>query len=319
MFVQGIKAAGQIRFFIFATIATVAFPVAADSAEHLYTDEKVALAINAGVLSGQTHERVYAPEEDGRRISQLDWKYNNAAVIKGSLDWNVLPWMSLGASGWTTITSTDGYMNDDDWVDASQSQWTDRSVHPDTTLRYANEFDLNLKGWLLNEPAYRLGLMAGYQERRFSFTSKGGSFSYNSGAYTGEFPADVTIIGYKQHFKTPYVGLVGSYRYKRFDMEGVFKYSRWASATDIDEHYLADKTFVGKTKHQQYYSLGGKLGYDMTANTNIFVESTWSRTRNKKGSLTVKNRSDNYRDSYTDSAGIESSSVMTTIGLKYVF
>lgn len=173
MFVQGIKAAGQIRFFIFATIATVAFPVAADSAEHLYTDEKVALAINAGVLSGQTHERVYAPEEGGRRISQLDWKYNNAAVIKGSLDWNVLPWMSLGASGWTTITSTDGYMNDDDWVDASQSQWTDRSVHPDTTLRYANEFDLNLKGWLLNEPAYRLGLMAGYQERRFSFTSKG--------------------------------------------------------------------------------------------------------------------------------------------------
>ncbi|UZE24791.1 omptin family outer membrane protease [Pseudomonas sp. B21-056] len=319
MFAQGMTVAGRIRFFIVATIATVAFPVAADSTGHLYTDEKVTLGINAGVLSGQTHERVYEPEEGGRKVSQLDWKYSNAAVIKGSLDWNVLPWMSLGASGWTTITSTDGYMNDDDWVDASQSQWTDRSVHPDTTLRYANEFDLNFKGWLLNEPAYRLGLMAGYQERRFSFTSKGGSFSYNNGAYTGEFPADVTIIGYKQHFKTPYVGLAGGYRYKRFDMAGAFKYSRWASATDVDEHYLADKTFVGKTKHQQYYSLGANLGYFMSANTNVFVESTWSRTRNKKGNLTLKSRSDNYRESYDDSAGIESSSVMTTIGLKHVF
>ena len=102
-------------------------------------------------------------------------------------------------------------------------------------------------------------------------------------------------------------------------MEGAFKYSRWASATDIDEHYLADKTFVGKIKHQQYYSLGGKLGYDMTVNTNVFVESTWSRTRNKKGNVTIKNRSDNYRDSYVDSAGIESASVMTTIGLKHAF
>ncbi|WP_422777150.1 omptin family outer membrane protease [Pseudomonas mediterranea] len=319
MFVQGKKAVGRIHFVIFATAATVALPVAADGTRHLYVNEKITLGINAGVLSGQTHERVYEPEEGGRKVSQLDWKYNNAAVIKGSLDWNVRPWVSLGASGWTTITDKSGYMNDDDWVDASQSQWTDRAVHPNTTLRYANEFDINLKGWLLNEPAYRLGVMAGYQERRFSFIAKGGSFSYNNGAYTGEFPADVTVTGYKQHFKTPYVGLVGSYRYKRFDMEGVFKYSRWASASDIDEHYLADKTFVGKTKHQQYYSLGGKLGYDMTANTNIFVESTWSRTRNKKGSLTVKNRSDNYRDSYVDSAGIESSSVMTTIGLKYVF
>ncbi len=29
---------------------------------------------------------------------------------------------------------------------------------PDTQLNYANEFDLNIKGWLLNEPNYRLGL-----------------------------------------------------------------------------------------------------------------------------------------------------------------
>ena len=47
-------------------------------------------------------------------------------------------------------------------------------------LYYANEFDLNIKGWLLNEPNYRLGLMAGYQESRYSFTARGGSYIYSS-------------------------------------------------------------------------------------------------------------------------------------------
>ena len=53
---------------------------------------------------------------------------------------------------------------------------------PDTQRNYANEFDLIIKGWLLNEPNYRLGLMAGYQESRYSFTARGGSYIYSSEA-----------------------------------------------------------------------------------------------------------------------------------------
>ncbi|STI77227.1 outer membrane protease [Escherichia coli] len=44
-------------------------------------------------------------------------------------------------------------MVDQDWMDSSNpGTWTDESRHPDTQLNYANEFDLNIKGWLLNEP-----------------------------------------------------------------------------------------------------------------------------------------------------------------------
>ncbi|STM21135.1 outer membrane protease [Escherichia coli] len=72
-------------------------------------------------------------------------------------------------------------MVDQDWMDSSNpGTWTDESRHPDTQLNYANEFDLNIKGWLLNEPNYRLGLMAGYQESRYSFTARGGSYIYSS-------------------------------------------------------------------------------------------------------------------------------------------
>ncbi len=89
-------------------------------------------------------------------------------------------------------------------------------------LTFANEFDLNVKGWILNEPDYRLGLMAGYQESRYSFTARGGSYIYSSDDgfrdTTGTFPDGERAIGYKQRFKMPYIGLTGSYRYEDFEL-----------------------------------------------------------------------------------------------------
>lgn len=56
-------------------------------------------------------------------------------------------------------------MVDRDWLDTSNpGTSTDESKHPNTRLNFANEFDLNIKGWLLNQPDYQLGLMAGYQK-----------------------------------------------------------------------------------------------------------------------------------------------------------
>ncbi len=47
-------------------------------------------------------ERFYDPENGGRKVSQLEWKYSNAAILKGAINWEVLPRLSVGASGWTT-------------------------------------------------------------------------------------------------------------------------------------------------------------------------------------------------------------------------
>ena len=146
-----------------------------------FTPDNINADISLGTLSGKTKERVYLAEEGGRKVSQLDWKFNNAAIIKGAINWDLMPQISIGAAGWTTLGSRGGNMVDRDWMDSSNpGTWTDESRHPDTQLNYANEFDLNIKGWLLNEPNYRLGLMAGYQESRYSFTARGGSYIYSS-------------------------------------------------------------------------------------------------------------------------------------------
>lgn len=301
-----------------------AFNTFASTESDSFTPEKVSTDISLGTLSGKTKERVYEPAEGGRKISQLDWKYNNAAIIKGAINWDLMPWLSFGATGWSTIDSRGSNMVDKDWLDASNSgTWTDESRHPNTNLNYANEFDLNIKGWILNEPNYRLGLMAGYQESRYSFNATGGTYIYSeNGGFrneTGSFPDGERGIGYKQRFKMPYVGLIGNYRYDNFEVGGSFKYSGWVQASDNDEHYDREITFRSKVKSQDYYSLTANAGYYVTPNAKVYVEGTWNRVMNKKGDATLYDRNDG--TSYYDKnvAGIENYNFMTTVGLKYTF
>ncbi|WP_224718204.1 omptin family outer membrane protease [Pectobacterium versatile] len=314
-----------MRFSILALTIAVSIPFSAmaDAGNHFFTPENVNGEIGLGSLSGKTKEQVYDPDSAGHKNSQLNWKYNNAAIIKGSLDWDLTPSISIGASGWTTLSSRGGYMDDTDWLDESQEGWTDQSKHSDTRLNYANEFDFNVKGWVLNEPDYRFGVMAGYQESRYSFKASGGSYHYtdeNTGLpYIGSFPAETVVIGYKQRFKMPYIGLVGSYRYERFEFGGSFKYSGWVRASDNDEHYLTNTTFRSNIKNQNFYSLAANAGYYLTPNAKIYVEGSWNRITNKKGSVSVNDYSTGEIDSAANSSAIESYNFMTTVGLKYSF
>lgn len=306
-----------------AIVLTVSFSAVADMADNVFTPGNVYGDIALGSLSGKTKERVYDPDLGGHKNSQLNWKYSHAAIAKGTLDWNVMPWLSAGVSGWTTIASRGGYMDDTDWQNPKQDAWTDQSRHPNTRLNYANEFDVNLKGWILNEPDYRFGVMAGYQESRYSFNATGGSYNYTDEETglpdNGSFPAGQTVIGYKQHFKMPYVGLVGSYRYERFEFGGSFKYSGWVRSVDNDEHYLAQETFKANVRNQNFFSLTGSAGYYVTPDAKFYIEGAWNRITNKKGSLYANDYGENKQQSEANSSGIENYNFITTVGLKYSF
>ncbi|MBJ3816104.1 omptin family outer membrane protease [Shimwellia pseudoproteus] len=296
--------------------APLAFPALADT---LFTPQNVTGGLNVGTLSGETKERVYAPDEGGRKLSQLNWKYKNAAVLKGHIDWDLMPWVTLGASGWTTFASKGSHMDDYDWLNANQKDWTDHSSHPNTTLSYANQFDLNAKGWFITQPDWRLGVMAGYQESRYSFYAKGGHHNYANGTDVGDFPAGLKVIGYQQHYKMPYIGLTGNYRYEKIEASATFKYSPWARASDTDKHYLRDMTFHEKTRHQDFYSLEGNVGYWLTDHAKIYIDAAWSRVENKKGSQMYYDGINDTVGGSSKASGIENYNFITSVGLDYRF
>lgn len=310
----------RLKMMVIALFAPVAFTTVANAENAFFTPEKVSVDMGLGSLSGESKMHVYDPQIGGQKIYQATWKYNNAAIVKGSLDWDLMPWVSVGAAGWTTIASRGGNKHSSLQEDARIGQPAIEYDDP-TTLNYANQFDLNIKGWLLNEPDYRLGVMAGYQESRYSFTSFGnfaGNIDQDTGLPIGNAAHDIALDGYKQRSKIPYVGLTGSYRYQRFEFGATFKYSGWVQSNDSEDLHI-QRIITGDVNKQRYYSLAANAGYYVTPNAMVYLEGVWNRTTNKTGSRITDDSLKGTTAVDDFSRGIENSSFITSIGLKYTF
>lgn len=281
--------------------------------------QSITASASAGMLSGTSHEMVY-DVDTGRKVSQLDWKIKNVAILKGDFSWEPYSFLTLNARGWTSLASGSGHMDDYDWMDESQKGWTDHSSHPATNVNYASEYDLNLKGWLFRDEDYKAGLVAGYQETRFSWTASGGSYHYDNGTSIGNFAAGERTIGYSQRFSMPYIGLAGQYRINDFEFNAVFKFSDWVRAHDNDEHYMRDLTFREKTTRSRYYGTSVDAGYYVTPNARVFAEFTYSKYHEGKGSSQIIDRAGDDSDFIEgDAAGISNKNYTVTAGLQYRF
>lgn len=280
-----------------------------------FTPEKVSAGLSVGTLSGSAKERVY---DNGRRLSQLDWKFKNAPILKGNIDWDLSPWVRLGASGWVTAGSHGASdIIDRDWMFPDQDRYTHISDSP-SKLRSASSWDVNTTVWGVNNDRWRLGLMAGWQQTDYKWDAHGGHYSYWNGLFEGNFP-NKRIGLYKPQFKMPYIGLTGGTRFRNVEMNTTFKYSHWVRASDTDEHYLRDLTIRDSNRDSDFYSLAADIGYYITPQAKVFLEGEWVRITNGTG-----NKTQTYHDTgdvihYQNASGIESSSYNVTAGLKYYF
>lgn len=284
-----------------------------------FSPESFTVSTSAGMLSGKSHELVY-DAGTGRKISQLDWKIKNVAILKGNISWDAYSFLTLNARGWTSLASGSGHMDDYDWMNSSQARWTDHSTHPNTDVNYANEYDLNLTSWIYRDQNYKAGIVAGFQETRFSWTASGGSYNYNNGANTGIIPENTRGVGYSQRFSMPYLGLAGQYRINDFEFNALFKFSNLVQARGNDDHYLRDLSFRDKSTRSRYYGTSVDAGYYITPNTKIFAEFTWSKYEEGKGSTQIIDSSNGSSSSIGgDASGIANKNYTITAGLQYRF
>lgn len=284
-----------------------------------FTASSVSTSASLGWLAGESKEYVYDPDS-GKKISQLNWKIKNTAILKADFSWDAWSWLTVNARGWTSLASGSGQMDDYDWLDDSKSGWSDWSHHDNTTFNYANEFDLNLKGWLLQGENYKAGAVLGYQQTRFSWTASGGRYNYDNGESIGEFPLGERGIGYSQKFTAPYIGLVGQFNYRGFEVNALMKFSDWATAKDNDEHYARSLTFREKATDTRYYAASVDIGYYVTPQAKVFTELSYSRYKEGKGGTEVIDRdTGEYENIGGNAAGIANKNYTITAGLSYRF
>ncbi|MDC9590805.1 omptin family outer membrane protease [Xenorhabdus sp. XENO-10] len=300
---------------------TLAYATTATAASLNFNPDSVSVTTSLGGLWGQADEYIY-DSQTGHKNSELNWKINNAPIIKGDISWDALPNLTLNARGWITLKSSHSSMDDYDWIRPEKAMWTNWS-HSNTNLNYANEFDINLKGWLLKQPNYNFGGVLGYQQTRFSWTAIGMHGLYESESIIDWYKpvhANGPGIGYKQKFSAPYIGLIGQYRYHDFEFNGLLKFSPWVQAKSNDDHYLRDLTARNKTSKSHYYSATINAGYYVTPNTKVFTEFSWNKFTQGKGELEWMDRGKGiYLYDSGDASGIANTNYNITAGIQYRF
>lgn len=280
--------------------------------------EGLSLAGSIGYLFGKSKEYVYEPET-GRKISELDWKINGVAVIRAEANYRVLQWLDFNAQGWINLGQGSAVMDDYDWLNPNQMLWTHWSHHKDTNLRQGNEFDVNFRAWVVKNPSYQLAGMAGYQRTLFSFRAQGGCYTYNNGANTGCFIPGASVIGYKQEFESPYIGLAGSFIVNSFEFKGLFKYSNWVNANDVDQHYLRNLTFKDGGENSQYYNVALNAGYFVKPFIKLYVEGSLGYFSNSnKAATSIYDHGTGSIDYLPNgSAGLENRNYIIALGVQY--
>ena len=279
-----------------------------------YRADKLSLTAAAGYLGGESNEYVY--NDTGKKLSQLNWKIDGAAIINGAINVDVLPWLTANVNGWTTMENNHALMDDYDWVNPAQSSWTDWSHHPDTDLNYANNIDLNLRGWFIQNQYYKIGATAGYEQSSFDFLAKGCCYQYNNGLYTGCFPNNELGIGYQQTFETGYLGLTGKYLMNNVELNATLKFSPWVQANDIDKHYARDITFTETGDNSSFSSITIAAGYYFSQFTKAFFEASYNQfTNGKADTLLDNNRGDVYY--IQNGAGLGNNNYTLALGVQY--
>ena len=155
------------------------------------------------------------------KLSELTWDFKNVVMagVHGSVGIGRRFRLDLGVR--SALTAGSGMMVDRDWdypdsvsasLEPNDSNWTDESRHPDTSLDQGTILDLNLSVLALQTGPFSLRGIVGYKNDTWKWSARGGTYIYSTEYYgsrdaTGSFPAGVEVISYEQRYSIPYFGV----------------------------------------------------------------------------------------------------------------
>jgi plasminogen activator len=177
--------------------------------------------------------------------------------------------------------------------------------------------------WLYQNERAQFGFLAGYKESRFSWTAHGGYFQ-NFDDPTQNQNLNGKVVGYKQTYKTPYIGAVANFHLNDFSFKTEFKYSNWVKAQDYDNHYLRPgDTSTNKTNSSAMYTVSQEVAYDISPLFQVVGVAAWNKYENHRADTsgtTEYDESGNQQSYYEKGAGgLSSYDYTLSAGIRYMF
>jgi|SRR6185312_16381172 len=284
---------------------------------------RISVTAGIGYMTDSAREMVY-DTPSGDRISQLNWRIQNALVLRGTATIHLTDWLSAALGGWTKIDSNN-LMDDYDWLVPPYTQWSDHSHHPDTQLNKANQGDLSLAARLYNADGWALSLTAGYQWTGFKWSAYGGHYVYSIFGFrdsVGDFTPGELGITYSQVFKAPYVGISGTYDLNEdWQFSAALRGSPWVvAASDIDHHVLRDLIFHDRSNKSRMIAVSAGAAYNINARAQIGATIEYQAYLLGKGPTRMLDQTTGIVSVFSgDASGISNNTLTAMLNITYRF
>jgi len=258
-------------------------PALADGFEPIKTAPPVTVAKGVeveaaiGWMQGEANEFVY--REDGSKLSQLVWAFDNDLVFKGGIAVRPLDWFVVGARFMTNI-SEGSALDDYDWIPESDPDGCPgglcQSRSSNTKLQSFLSVDAYVAARFYQSQWMALSALAGYKRDSASWEAFGGWANYTT------LPPGLGI-SYNQVWQAPYLGLQVNGAWQRWRLQGRIIGSWWAGGKDEDDHHLRTLLFTEHFGESNMIGANAHLGYRLTENLLLKAEYDLQQWQLAKG------------------------------------
>jgi outer membrane protease len=245
-----------------------------------------------GVMTGEARKYIYdfipGPGK-GRTVSELIFTFDDVAVLSGQVTWQVLPWFEVAAGGRINVTGASTF-DDFDYDLPFCPPRTDgapgtlcQSHHENTTVDYAQSFDVSARARVFKGSGWDIGVLGGYRTESNAWSAIGGVTN------NGFIPPDELVITYEQRWRAPYAGLDARYAFDRWFLTGRVYGSLWGEGRDDDQHLANLQRFQIDVEHVHMAGAMVTGGYRLSDGIDLTLSYSREAWFVSKGSLKINN------------------------------
>ncbi|WP_159952192.1 omptin family outer membrane protease [Rhizobium sp. 18065] len=303
-------------------VLLLAMPVAAVAQDRLYTSSDGAVSFQAGLGIANIKAGEYVYDGD-HKLSQLDWESKGVKVgtlgteIELGYNWRMKGRIDVGFSG-------NGEMEDRDWLDYSNDDWTHQSLHPDTKLGHYVNVTIEADHALVDNGSTRIALGGGAGYTDVKWKSYGGSYIYSSSASSlydtvGTFDPDEKGISYRQKIPVAYLSASAEQTVGAFSVSGSMRGGVAFGFDGVDDHWMRDLRFFDEVKIAPMVGATASLDYRFLPMTSIYLSGSFDKMFEGKGDTRVVHTPTSLQAIYADTAGADYQILSVSMGLKGKF
>ncbi|GEO84576.1 MULTISPECIES: omptin family outer membrane protease [Alphaproteobacteria] len=296
-------------------------PNFAFAADDIFTSPDGAFSVYGGVGLAyiKAEEFVY---DGSHKLSQLDWEskgmtlYTLGADAQIDKNWKVRAAFNVGTGG-------NGHMVDYDWMDYGISDWTDRSIHPDTELDHYFSGSIEVDRGIYENETTSFDVGAGFRYTDVKWTAYGGSYIYSGGGFrdtVGSFPDGERGISYQQKIPVGFLAVNGSHTIGALTLSGGLQGGLSFGIDDIDDHWMRDLRFYDSMKIAPMLGANITANYQISQMASLFVTGSFEKVFHERGDMKIVDTTGASADSHSsDSAGATYQAMSISFGLKGTF